>query len=295
MVVWSIQKTQVASLISVAVLTMAGCGSGPASRPDASDRGEDAPSQRAAWPQDGSPGDLEVKNVQAGRRTLERFKRDIRSTGTTHVIHDSSLEGDEVQNLTGDFDVNRLMWSAEVLMADPDTEERYQMRAKSIGLDSWMQMDSWDRPCWLGIQSTQVPLGITSLSTGVPAYHYLLSTLRTQGQHPILDNRLVGTISAVGAIALLPGRLAHELEAQRHRKKLLKTRVPVMISTVGDRLSVVLRGSETLEAILVVTGDPGRLARTYLANSEERVHYRRSDEPVTVTTPTDQSKCAKTA
>ena len=106
-------------------------------------------------------------------------------------------------------------WTATTTISDPGAEDRV-MRSRSVKDRVWMQMADWpsdQAKCWLQMSPTQVPLGVTALTPGEPAYLSALHALTATGfGGDPSGHSLLASIDLRAAFFLLPGKLLQAID-----------------------------------------------------------------------------------
>lgn len=206
---------------------------------------------------------------------------------TIEFRYDVRMDGETQSRTQGTADLARLAWATETVVKAPGRDKPYVWHAVSSKGRTWMQMDDWKPPaggCWLQIGPEEVPLGVTGLLPGIPAYTALPKVIRVAGY---LDSKaaLRATLRLDLAATMLPSQLLQKLKGVT-RKRARDEDVGLVVHLDGSRLEgYEMEGASFRRAWAYAGGNITPEAAQALTGVEFRVRFPEDQAPREVRMP----------
>ena len=239
-------------LISVVMLAvvLAGCDGG-----DPGEQSDPLPAPTATSAANAPSSPAPVHSDEATEALNRGIRKLVRSShvGFSHSI---TAQGTLIFTTEGVW-VPQRRWVSTTTSDDPDSGESYVMHAVSVGRQTWMQMENWtgdDAGCWLATSGTQVPLGISGLTPGVPGYFSVLPYLRPRGFEPDDPSVVVAEVRLDYAAILFPVRVAQLIQDEVERPGQARVEVRVSVGRNGVE-GYGITGANLVDAIAKATSE----------------------------------------
>ncbi|WP_139984425.1 hypothetical protein [Nocardioides litoris] len=233
---------------SLALLAASGCGSGAEPRSTPGSPSPTSAIQAGTLDSTSLTPAAPVRRAEA-RRAVRRAADLMLTEPVTPFVAVTSAEDVTLVETEGSATLEG--WRATTRFTYPAEDGDSTMRVVSRGTTTWIQMVGWPEPargCWLELGPRQVPLGITAMVPGTPAYVSLLDFLRADGSSADGRGVVEGSLPLRAAMALVDGRALQRMgvsgidPAGQH--------VPVRISYGGGRvLQVTVTGDDLSESL----------------------------------------------
>lgn len=235
-----------------------------------------------------TPASVEAGVAESRQRFRAARERLLASTDTTiEFRYDVRLGGEVATRTQGTADVAREEWATETVAKVPGRDKPYVWHALSSKGRTWMQMDDWEPPasgCWLQMGPGEVPLGVTGLLPGIPAYTALPKAIRVQGY---LDSNssLRASLRLDLAATMLPSQLLQKLKGV-NGKRARDEQVGLVVHLDGSRLEGYdLEGASFRRAWAYAGGHITPQAAQALTGVEFRVRFPEEQTPRKVRVP----------
>jgi hypothetical protein len=217
-------------------------------------------------------------NVAESRHRFRAARERLLSSTDTSIEfrYDVRVDDEVAARTQGTAYLDREEWATETVSKVPGRYKTYVWHAVSSAGRTWMQMDAWKPPisgCWLQMGPRELPLGVTGLLPGIPAYLALPKAMRVDGY---LDTpaSMPATLRLDLAVTLVPNRILEQLRGGVSRKRMRGQEVQLVVHLEGSRLDgYEMAGSDFRRAWAYAGGSISPEAAQALTHVEFRVRF----------------------